>query len=333
MADQKLTALTEISLPDLEDLLYTVDDPSGTPVNNKVTARRLFGLLGQIVEGRLTTESGVPVSTSDRTAQSTIYFTPYNGNRIRLYDGTRWRLYVFSEISLALTALVSSGIYDVFVYDNAGALTLELSAVWLSNTTRQDALTTQDGVVVKSGATTRLHVGTIRTTGAATTEDSGGGVTTQTGGKRFVWNRYNQVRRSLAVFDSTDSWSYATATVRQANAATGNKVEYVTGDAGTSAGAIVLAIGYFNGASVGGRVGVGVDSVTAFSGVVQSGFSLGGGVVGPVAGRYTGQPGLGYHYFAWLEMGNGNTVMSWIGDNGTSAGTGEQSGLQAEVMM
>ena len=38
MADSKLTALSEISVPALEDLLYLVDDPAGTPVSNKMEA-------------------------------------------------------------------------------------------------------------------------------------------------------------------------------------------------------------------------------------------------------------------------------------------------------
>lgn len=37
MADQKLTALTAQTTPADEDLLYTVDDPAGTPVSKKIT--------------------------------------------------------------------------------------------------------------------------------------------------------------------------------------------------------------------------------------------------------------------------------------------------------
>ena len=48
MADSKLSALSEISVPELEDLLYLVDDPSGTPVSNKVSANRALGLLNHI---------------------------------------------------------------------------------------------------------------------------------------------------------------------------------------------------------------------------------------------------------------------------------------------
>ncbi len=50
-------------------------------------------------------------------------------------------------------------------------------------------LTTQGGILVKTGAPTRRYVGTIRTTGTTTTEDSRA--------QRFVWNAYNQVERAL----------------------------------------------------------------------------------------------------------------------------------------
>ena len=104
--------------------------------------------------GRLTLTSGTPVTTSDVTGAGTLYYTPYTSGQIALYSGSAWVVYTFTERSLSLT-LTSGKNYDVFLYDNSGTLTLELSAAWTNDTTRADALTTQDGVYVKSGATTR----------------------------------------------------------------------------------------------------------------------------------------------------------------------------------
>jgi hypothetical protein len=148
MADAKVTDLTELSVPALEDVMYIVDDPSGTPASRKVVGNRLMGMLPVVPGGRLTLTSGTSVTTSDVTGAGTLYYTPDVHNLIRLYDGTRWKLHTFTERSLALT-LTASRAYDVFIYDNAGTLTLELSAAWNSDgTTRTDALTTQDGVKV-----------------------------------------------------------------------------------------------------------------------------------------------------------------------------------------
>jgi len=47
MADKKITALTEISPGDVNavDLLHIVDNPSGTPVNKKMSLARMFNNL------------------------------------------------------------------------------------------------------------------------------------------------------------------------------------------------------------------------------------------------------------------------------------------------
>ena len=322
MADSKLTALTELSVVALDDITYVVDDVAGTPTSVKLSLNRLGGLfLPGLCGGRLTTESGVPVSTSDRTSQGTLYLTPFAHNRVALYDGTRWKLYTFAEVSLSLT-LTSGKNYDVFLYDNSGSLTLELSAAWTNDTTRADALTTQDGVPVKSGATTRLHVGTIRASGTNVTEDSEGGTTSQVGGKRYVWSRYNQVPRALAVKDTTDSWTYASSTYRQWNNTAGNKVEYVVGDASAWVEAHFVA-GIYNVTS--GNPGIGVDSTSTNSAKVFGEMS-GGSIVIPVPALYRGRPGLGYHYLAPLERANSGTA-TFMGDD-----TGwEQSGLYATV--
>jgi hypothetical protein len=149
-------------------------------------------------------ESGVPVSINNQTAKTTLYFTPYNGNSISLYDGSEWDLFSFSELSLSLSGYTANTNYDIFIYDNSGTLTLE-STAWTNNTTRATSLTTQDGIYVKSGATTRRYLGTIRITGTT-------GQCEDSGSRRLVWNLYNQVTKALATAIaathtySTEAW-------------------------------------------------------------------------------------------------------------------------------
>jgi hypothetical protein len=182
-------------------------------------------------------------------------------------------------------------------------------------------------VSVKSGATTRRYLGTIRTTGTTTTEDSGGGTTTQVGGKRFVWNLYNQTIRALSVIDTTDSWTYATATWRQANGATGNKVEFVVGLAGGWVQARVVAGAFLNNSSGAASAGVGVDSTTAPSGLRGVAYALSSNGL-TIVSTYDGAIPAGYHYLAWIEVGATANTALFLGDN---AGTAVQSGLTAVI--
>lgn len=253
-------------------------------------------------DGRLTLESGVPVSTTDQTAKTSVYFTPINGNLLGLYDGTSWKLYTFTELTLALGTLTSGKNYDIFVYDNSGTLTLELSAAWTNDTTRADALTTQDGIYVKNGATTRRYVGTIRTTATTTTEDSLA--------KRFCWNLYNQQNRALEVFDSAASWTLATGTFRNANNSATNRVQVVTGLAGPNLLDLRLLATIESNASGTCLTGIAEDGTAPHASCFgRYGMASGTLVVDatfPSVLRIS--PTAGFHYYQWVEANQGGTT-------------------------
>lgn len=324
MADSKLTALTETSVPATDDVLYTVDvsdttdDAAGS--SRKLTLSRLLGLAGNAPGGRLTTESGVGVSTSDRTSQSTLYYTPFASDYVRLYDGTRVKEYTFTERSLALSGLTSGKNYDVFLYDNAGTLTLELSAAWTTDTARADALAWQAGVgYVKSGTATRLWLGTIRTTGTTATADSGAPAAGTTP-KRFVWNAHNRVPRPLRAVEDASSWSYGTATWRSANNDATNRVEFVIGAVDVAVQADLTTQVYTGSAGPSPSVALALDSTTTPAGAFTQGY---GDSVSATHAYYAGYPGLGYHYLQWIEISRSGT--------GTFYGTNTASECQSAV--
>lgn len=260
--------------------------------------------------GRLTTESGVPISITDRTSQGTLIYTPYQGSTVVTYTNSAWTNTTLSEISLSLT-ITSGKNYDVFLYNNSGTLTLELSAAWTNDTTRATALGTQDGIFVLAVNHSRLWLGVIRASGSNVTEDSIGGTTTQVGGKGYICNYYNPVLRPLKVIDTTLTWSYTIATIRQADAASGNKVETLFCDPGQMASAVVTGAGTFVGQTGGARasIGIGVDSTTVYSGIRGTVFNANAvsAIILTLQGQYSGSPGIGYHYFAWCESGANNT--------------------------
>lgn len=262
---------------------------------------------------RLTLTSATPVTTTDVTAATSVYLTPFMSNEIALFDGSAtWSVRTTAEISIALGTLTSGKNYDVFAYWTGTAVALELSAAWSSDTARSDAVSRQDGVMVKTGDTTRRLVGTIRTTSTTTTEDSKA--------KRFVLNQSNRTKRELYINEATDSWSYTTASYRAANGAATNCFEYV-GDTDTMLDADALGIASGSSA-VTVASGIGIDSATVSSaqthGITNNTSS---GVVMP--STYRGRPGLGYHKITWLEFGG--TGITMYGDVG--APTAFQAGM------
>jgi hypothetical protein len=245
--------------------------------------------------GRLTLESGVPISTTDQIAKTTIYYTPYVHNTVPLWDGSGWIPTTFTEKTLPLGTITASKCYDVFGYLSAGALALEM-LVWTNDTTRATAVTLQDGRYCKSGDKTRLLLGTFYTTSTTTTESS---VL-----NRFLANHYNSVPLSLSMTTGDAGHTYLGA-VRAYNNSAANRVQFITsmvsafdGVAGcilsntTSGQATDLFLGY--------------DSTTAVSDYFTACSNLGTtGVRGSLAGHGTATAGM--HYMQLLERSSAAT--------------------------
>ena len=174
---------------------------------------------------RLSVQSGVAITSTDQSGQSTLYLVPYTGNTISLHDGTNWKTSIASGtvVSLSITGLTSGRPYDVFAYDNSGVPALEFGTVWTTVNTRADAIQVVDGVSLKSGTLTRRLIGTILPTAPTTTND--------TAIQRYVHNFDNQVSRRLFVGDAT-SHTYASTTNRIWNLNSGIQIQYVASQDG-----------------------------------------------------------------------------------------------------
>lgn len=278
---------------------FNVEDQSGNVLG-------VWHNLSEPVGGRLTLTSGTPVTTSNVTAAGTLYYTPYLHDKIALYDGTRWRVYTFTEISLALT-LTSGKNYDVFLYDNSGTLTLELSAAWTNDTTRADAITRQNGVWVKSGATTRRWLGTIRASGTNTTEDSDS--------KRYVWNYASRVPYVDFRADGTDSWTNAgngtLSAMNSGNAAW--KFEFVNG-----LNEWPLEVYSTVACLPDGDQAIALDSSTTLdrARTTLTNNRTADALTSTVF--WSGFSGIGYHYIQAMQTTRTASTVTFYGDNGAS---------------
>jgi hypothetical protein len=298
--------------------LKSVDNIKAVPTADTTASR-------QLAEGRLTLTSGTPVTTADVSAAVTIYYTPASGNRIALYDGSAsWNVRTFTEVSLSISSCTASKPYDVWLYDNAGTVTAEM-LVWTNTTTRATALTRQDGIYVKTGDSTRRYVGTFFCNGT-------GGQTDDTVLKRYVWNFYNRMRRPLQRYETTTSWTYSTATVRQANGAAANQVDVMVGVAESVLDLSLAGVIATNnsGGTVNVSIGIGEDSTTTYAvgGLLQT-VAAGSAMSQPPI-RLSKYPAVGRHVYSWNEWSVA-TPTTTIFANVGSVGSGVTAGLSGWI--
>jgi hypothetical protein len=301
--------------------------------------------------GRLTLTTAVPVLTADVTAATTIYYTPYKGDKISLYNGAEWYNPPFTELSNITSnsatgsagpaAVTTNSNYDLFVWNNSGTLTLTRGPLWTSDTGRGTGAGTTElvmvnGIYLNANAITNgpaaqrgTYVGTFRTNGSSQV-DVKFGVTPAAGGSAAViglWNMHNRVPVSAHTKDSTDSWTYTTASFQQMNASASNKVSFIRGINEETVSARLIAVGQGDTAGDAAGVAIGLDSATTASGLFVVGETN-------VANRkmiwtasYEELPGLGFHYLAPLEYGA--TTTTYYGDAGSA--TTLQTGMTVKT--
>ena len=239
--------------------------------------------------GRLTLESGVPVSSTDQTAKTTIYYTPYNGSVISIYNGTSWGSYSFSELSLTTSGLAANSNYDIFAYVSGSTVTLEYSAAWTNDTTRSSALSLLNGVYVKSSDNTRRYLGSIRSNASTQFTDS---IT-----NRLVWNFNNKVSRSMQGYVYSLSHSY-NGGVREYNGGTSiTRLYFITGINAETFLATVYAPVTSGGTSC--NVLIAIDSTTVQFGVATVDDRPAGFTRRSITSL--GQVNFGFHYLTGLQ--------------------------------
>ena len=154
-------------------------------------------------QGRLTPSSSDPDINTEGSPSSSIYFLPYKGNQISLYDGTSWVPHTFTTQSLALSGV--DVVHDIFAYLNGSNVELD-STTWIDWQNRSTGLIRQDGVLVKAGNPEQKYLGTVMTNASQ--------VLQYDESRKLVWNYYNQTPKDLARQFSGGTHSYSSTTLR-----------------------------------------------------------------------------------------------------------------------
>lgn len=313
-------------------------------------------------QGYLTATSGTPIIAGDVLAATAVYYTPYVGLLVPIYNGTSMvPTSIVSELSLTLSSShAASNIYDFFIFMNGSVPTLGTGPSWSAGTSGSitagscargtgaggTALSRVSGIWTNAvsvtmrygngSQTVSVNAGQGTYVGSMLMDGTNGQVScyrTYGQSRKFgIWNAYNRANIYLKGGDATGSWAYNSTTPRQSNGAAGNTIAVFAGLAEEQF-AITMdqnwTASIASGLSVGTTTGIGWNSTTAYTGntAVQS-------ITDPGAGassggmhnstRFIQVPSLGLNNVNSMENGTG-------GGGGTSTFQGTESAMLLTV--
>jgi len=309
--DMKFTLLAQESALCNEAGTWFIYDAQG-----RVKASTTMAIDPASNDFRLSGVSVTPVMTADNSALGTIFLAQYKGNSIALYDGVNWQLCrPASEVSLAVTGRTTDLPFDIFAFMSAGVVTLEFLN-WTNATTRATGLTRVDGVWTKTGDSTRRYLGSCRARSATTYSWVTAGLDTGTSVRLDLWNENNRVEVSFTLRAGANTWSYTTATWRQAQALATMQADIMVGRQEDWFRADLKVSSRNSTISIPRHVGIGFDTTTALSGTVSATANTVASIEADQHAAITNQPTLGRHFYAWNEISTATGTCTWIGDDG-----------------
>lgn len=294
-------------------------------------------------QGRLTLTTGTPVMPSSVSAAAAIYYTPHVGNLVPIYNGATFVSQTFSELTLSLhSSHATSTLYDIFVFNNSGVLTLVTGPAWATSTAgsgdRGTGSTTAEltrvngydlnavAITGRNGATTYSVGANLATYLGTMLVDSGsaGQVSylIDYGQSRRIglYNEFNQVPVTAKCGDATTSWTYASTTVRPSNNSTSNAITFILGAARQRVLAEFVQYSESQNAGTADQsrtIGIGFNSTTAASGKVGKSriiYGAGGGTNGvDLVARHAASPAIGAHVITALEAATTNATNTFLG--------------------
>lgn len=280
--------------------------------------------------------SGDVVQTGDVAGATTIYYSPFVGSTIPIWNGSIFKSVVFSELTATLTAAGSplNSIQDECVFSNNGVPTLVTGPAWTTATAGAGSRGTGAGtaqisrlqgiwvnansIVGYNGLSSfTIPANQCTYVGSLSIDGTAGQVSayrTYGQSRKFgVWNAYNRLPIKMQAGDPTASWTYGSATIRPSNNSTANSIttftglpeeiidvgftQYIRGGSSSLTGQVISLW----------EIGIGWNSTTAFSGTAgNSGFRIDGSnidftLTSTTPARYINPPGIGINVATSLE--------------------------------
>lgn len=305
------------------------------------SSRDLMHMAGD-PQGRLTLTADTPIMTADALAQTTIRYTPHNGQFCPVYNGYNWTMMdMGGELTQATTdstkspaAVAADENYDIFFWDDGGTPRISRGPAWDTDTSRGTGSGTTElervkGRYVNKQAITNgpaaqrgTYLGTVRSNGSSQIDwrmgsDTAGG----TAGLLHVWNYYNRLDTNVQISTTTATWTYSSTTFRVAENSTGMRVKYICGVAEEGYDAVYNCAS-FSSTNNNSVIGLGHDSTSTPSGSTGiSGISSGVWVSAPAFHR--SNPEIGSHYVQAIEKVTIDTVsVTFYGDHSSDFKSG-----------
>jgi hypothetical protein len=293
---------------------FTLDN--GFQMYDDATSKFLIMPDIPLIGGRLTVSSTLPVPDVQATdpigyddggtGTATLYYLPFEHNKITLYDDTisLWRVCTFTSVSMSISTASAGTMYDVFAEFNGTTSGFTMVFVaWQTTTTRGTGspLALQDGIWVSSGNPKRRYLGSFYCSVAGTCLDNKR--------QRHSWNFYNRVSRPLAVWDTTatNSWTYTPATGGtwrvSNNVGATNRIEVCRGFDDEAINATFSQD--VKSGSTSANVGIGIGRSATVNDVnIMTSLST---LQVPLTVSYHGKMGLGYRVLYMQEYNSVNT--------------------------
>lgn len=290
-------------------------------------------------QGRLTPVSGTAVINTDSVAATAIYYTPYTGLLVPIYNGTSFiPTSIIAELQLTLNSShAANNIYDCYVFSLNGVPTLGTGPSWSAGTGGsitagscargtgaggaaiarvQGVWTNAASMTLRYGdgtTTTSVNANMATYVGTMFMDGTNGQVScyTSTGQSRKwgIWNAYNRIPITLQASDSTASWTYATSAFRPSNNDPNNSFTTLSGlpEEAITLEFVQPAGAAANNSAASSAIAIGVNSTNTPSGKYGSlNITVGAGGAAvtsrvDIKARYTLQPGIGINVITCLE--------------------------------